>query len=170
MDSIIHLSFRYSEQDYARAVRAHYASRLRLKLDVAVAVGTTLMGAYMWRSPDSRRWGIGLICLSAVLVLMLIAVFGVVPKLLFRRDPKFRDDYSLTFSPDGIQFHTAHIDSQLRWSIYSRALVDDHSFILYYGDHSFTVIPKRVFETAEQLTVFDRLISQKVQEISKKTS
>jgi hypothetical protein len=83
MDSTIHISFRYSELDYVRALRAHYASRLRLKLDVAVAVATALLGVYLWQSLDSRSWGIGLVCLSAVLVLMLVAAFGVIPKLVF---------------------------------------------------------------------------------------
>ncbi|PYT60012.1 MAG: hypothetical protein DMG35_12805 [Acidobacteria bacterium] len=170
MDSTIHLSFRYSELDYVRAMRAHYASRLRLKLDVAVAVVTTLLGVYLWQSRDSRLWGIGLVCLSAVLVLMLVATFGVIPKLIFRREPKFRDEYSLTFSPEGIHFRTAHINSQLQWAMYSRALVDPHSFILYHGTHSFSVIPKRVFETTEKLAAFEQLVSEKIPEISKKNS
>jgi hypothetical protein len=170
MDSAIHLSFRYSEQDYVRAMRAHYGSRLRLKLDTAVTLATALLGVYLWRSPDSRGWGIGLVCLSAVFVLMLITAFGVLPRLVFRREPKFRDEYSLTFSPDGILFRTSHIDSQLQWSMYSRALVDPHSVILYYGARSFTVIPKRFFETTEQLATFEHLVSEKIPEISNKSS
>ena len=38
MDTV-QLSFRYVEQDYVRAMRVHYASRLRLPLDIAVIVG-----------------------------------------------------------------------------------------------------------------------------------
>jgi hypothetical protein len=168
MDSTIHLSFRYSERDYVRAMRAHYASRLRLKLDAVVAVATAVLGIYLWHSLDSPWWGVGLVCLSAVLVLMLVGAFSVIPKLNFRREPKFRDEYSLAFSPEGIHFRTAHIDSHLQWSMYSRALVDAHSFILYHGTNSFTVIPKRVFETPEQLALCDRLISEKIPKISTK--
>jgi len=170
MDSAIHLSFRYSELDYVRGMRAHYASRLRLKLDVAVAAATALLGVYLWQSPDSRGWGIGLVCLSAVFVLMLVAAFTVIPRLVFRREPKFQDEYSLKFSPDGIHFRTVHINSQLQWSMYSRALIDSHSFVLYHGTHSFTVIPKRSFETNEQLAAFESLVSEKIPEISKKSS
>jgi hypothetical protein len=170
MDSTIHISFRYSELDYARALRAHYASRLRLKLDVAVAVATALLGVYLWQSLDSRSWGIGLVCLSAVLVLMLVAAFGVIPKLVFRREPKLRDEYSLTFSPEGIHFRTAHINSELQWAMYSHGLVSPHSFILYYGTHSFSVIPKRVFENTEQLAAFEQLVLEKIPHISKKNS
>ena len=167
MDSIIDLSFRYSERDYVRAMRAHYASRLRLKLDAAVVVAMVLLGVYLWQSPDSRGWGIALLCLSAVFVLALVTAFGIIPRLVFRREPKFRDEYSLTFSPDGIHFQTSHINSQLQWSMYTRALVDPHSFVLYHGTHSFTVIPKRVFENNEQLASFEHLVSEKIAEIAK---
>ncbi len=170
MDSSIHLSFRYSERDFVQAMRAHFASRLRLKLDLAVAAGTALLGLYVWQSLNLPWYGIPLLGLSALLVLLLVVAFGVIPGLIFRREAKFRDEYSLTFSPDGIHFCTAHIDSQLKWGMYSRALVDADSFILYYGSRSFTVIPKRVFENAEQLATFERLISQKIPEVSKKGS
>ena len=95
-------------------------------------------------------------------VLMLIAAFGIIPYVVFRRETKFRDEYALTFSPDGIHFRTAHIDSQLRWGMYSRALVDSHSFVLYHGAGAFTVIPKACFQSSEQQKAFERLLAQKV--------
>lgn len=168
MDSSIHLSFRYSEQDFVRAMRAHFASRLRLKRDIALAVAMALFGLYVWQWLNLPWYGMPLFGLSAVLILLLVAAFGVIPGVIFRREAKFRDEYSLTFSPDGIHFRTAHIDSQLQWSMYSRALIDAHSFVLYYGPGSFTVIPKRVFETTEQQAAFEHLISQKIPRISKK--
>ena len=96
---------------------------------------------------------------------MLIAAFAIIPHFYFRREPKFRDEYSLTFSPQGIHFRTAHIDSDLQWSMYSRALVDAHSFVLYYGSYSFSVIPNRVFQTVEQREVFERLLAQNVPQV-----
>jgi hypothetical protein len=147
MDSTIHLTFRYSEQDIVRAMRAHIASRLRLKFDIVLVLAMALFGAYSWR-----------------------LAFAVVPVVIFRREAKFRDEYSLTFSAEGIHFRTVHIDSQLQWSMYDRALVDAHSFVLYYGGRSFTVIPKRVFETAEQQAAFERLIAMKIPKISKKVA
>ena len=170
MDSAIRVSFRYSEQEYVRAMRAHYASVLRLKLDIAVIVFVALFGAYDLQRSDSRWYGIVSLSLSAVLALMLAAAFFVIPVLVFRREPKFRDEYSLTFSPEGIHFQTANIDSRLQWSLYSRALVDAYSYVLYYGTRSFTVIPTRVFESADQLAAFDQLVSEKVPKIIGKGS
>jgi hypothetical protein len=165
MNSTVSLSFRYLERDYVRALRAHYASRLRLPLDIAVCVILAGIGAYLWRSADLHWLGLACIVLAAVFAALLIAAFTVIPSLVFRREPKFRDDYALTFSPDGIHFRTAHIDSQLQWSMYSRALVDAHSYVLYYGSRQFSVIPKRVFQSSEEQETFERLLTERVPQI-----
>jgi hypothetical protein len=162
------LSFRYAEQDYARALRAHYASRLRLPLDIAVVVGVAALGAYE-SSSGSRGLGITLLSISGIFALMLVAAFMIVPKIAFRSQPKFRDDYSLSFSPQGIHFRTAHIDSDLQWGVYTSALIDAYSFILYYGSQQFTVVPRRVFHDISQLQTFERLLAQKVSNVLNKT-
>ena len=121
----VNLSFRYAEQDYVRALRAHYASRLRLPLDIAVIAAVAIVGAYEWRS-GSHGFGIISLCVSGVLAVMLVAAFAVIAGVAFRRQPKFRDEYSLTFSPQGIHFRTTHIDSDLKWDMYTWALIDAH--------------------------------------------
>jgi len=165
VNSNVHLSFRYLESDYVRALRAHYASRLRLRLDIVVVVALASMGIYLWQSPSSRWFGVACVGVAALFSLMLVAAFTVIPPLVFRREPRFRDEYSLAFSSEGIHFRTTHIDSQLQWSMYSRALVDAHSYVLYYGSRQFTVIPKRVFESSEQQQGFEQLLTQHVSEI-----
>jgi hypothetical protein len=170
VNSTVHLSFRYIESDYARALRAHYTSVLRLRLDVVVIVAVIGIGIYLWQSPRSQWLGVTCVSIAVLFSLMLIAAFVIIPPLAFRREPKFRDEYSLTFSPEGIHFRTTHIDSQLQWSMYSRALIDTHSYILYYGNRQFTVIPKRVFQSAEQQQAFERLLIQHISKIVRRYS
>jgi len=55
------------------------------------------------------------------------------------------------------------------WGLYSRALVDAYSYILYYGSRTFTVIPKRVFQSTEQMEAFDQLLAQHVSKIVTKS-
>ena len=164
----VNLRFRYAEQDYVRAIRAHYATRLRLPLDLAVTAAIALLGAYELRL-GSRAFGIGLLCLSGVFMLVLVAAFAVIPRVWFRSQPKLRDEYLLRFSSEGIHFQTIHINSDLQWTMYTRALVDAYSFILYYGNQQFTVIPKRVFSDGPQRESFERLLSQNVSDILNRT-
>jgi|ERR1043166_6560410 hypothetical protein len=165
MNSNVILSFRYLESDYVRALRAHYASRLRLRLDIVVTVVLIGIGGYLWQSPTTHWLGVGSVVVAVLFGLLLIAAFTIIPTLVFRREPKFRDEYSLTFSSEGIHFRTAHIDSQLQWSIYSRALVDAHSYVLYCGSNQFTVIPKWVFQGSEQQQAFELLLTQHISQI-----
>jgi len=167
MDSTVELLFRYSEKDFVRAMRAHYAQRLRLWLDIPVTVLTATFGIYLWRSTEPRWYGMAALGISVIFAMMLVAAFCIIPPMIFRREAKFRDEYELTFSPDDIHFRTAHIDSRLQWSTYSHALVDSHSFVLYYGA-AFTVIPKRVFQNAQQQRTFEQLLFQKVPKIVRK--
>src|ERR1700722_6943956 len=155
MNSTIDLSFRYTESDYVRAMRAHYALHLRVRLDIAIAAAFGAVGIWFWRSPGLHAVGLFSIVVSAVFSLILIAAFLVIPPLVFRRDPSFREDYSLIFSPEGIHFRTAKIDTQLEWTKYSKELIASHSYLLYYSPRQFTVIPKRVFENAEQQQAFE---------------
>jgi hypothetical protein len=100
---------------------------------------------------------------------MLVSAFAIIPKIAFRSQLKLRDDYELQFSPQGIHFRTASVNSDLQWSLYTHALVDAHSFILYYGTQQFTVIPKRVFHDDAQRQAFEQLLAQKVSKVVDKT-
>jgi hypothetical protein len=165
MSETVSLLFRYAESDYVRALRAHYSSRLRVRLDIVAAVVVAMLGVYSWRSPDYHWLSVVCLVASFALVFILFGAFFGIPPFAFRSEPKFRDDYSLTFSPERIHFRTAHIDSKLQWSMYSRALIDEHSYVLYYGSRQFTVIPKRVFQNAEQQQLFEELLTQHVSKI-----
>jgi YcxB-like protein len=165
MNETVNVSFRYSKSDIVRAVRSDYASRMRTRLDIVMAIGLAAAGAYLWRSPGSHSSGVFAIGASAAIVLLLLAAFVVAPSLVFRLNPKYRDDYSLTFSAEGIHFRTVHIDSQLQWSLYSRALIDAYSYILYHGARTFTVIPRRVFQNSEQERSFEQMLSQHIPKV-----
>jgi hypothetical protein len=133
-----------------------------------MAVGLAALGAYFWRSPSSHWFGVLLVGASAVFSLILIAAFLVIPPLAFRRQPKFHAEYSLTFSSDGIHFQTARIDSHLKWSVYSRVQIDAHSYLLYWGSRTFTIVPKRVFQNTEQQGAFEELLAERVPKIVRK--
>jgi hypothetical protein len=164
----VSLSFRYVKSVIVRAMRSDYAARLRLRLDIVLAVGLAALGAYFWRSPSSHWFGVLSVGASALFGLILVAAFLVIPPLAFRHQPKFRDEYSLMFSTEGIHFQTAHIDSHLEWSMYSRVMVDAHTYLLYWGSRTFTIIPKRVFQSAEQREAFEQLLSEHVPKIARK--
>lgn len=166
MDTDIRLSFRYTEQDYVRGFRTHFRTRLRLGLDLFVVVALCAIGIYLWPSVE----GIVAVAVSLTFLLMLLAGFFVIPRWVFRREPKFRDEYTLTFSSEGIHFRTAHIDSQLQWNLYFRAIVGPHSYLLYYGSTQYSIIPKRVFRSVEERRQFEEMIARHIPKIEKRAA
>lgn len=167
-NSIVNISFRYLESDFVRATRAHIAVRMRIWLDIIAVVLGLVVAVYLWPSADWHWLSITLLSIFGIFGLFLAAAFTVIPMMVFRRELKVRDEYVLTFSQDGIHFKTAHIDSHLQWSLYSWALIDSYSYVLYYGVRSFTVIPKRVFQSVEQQTAFAQLLTENVSKIVRK--
>jgi hypothetical protein len=150
-------------------MRSDYASRLRVRLDIFLALVLAAVRAYFWPSPSSHWFGVLAVAASAVFCVILVAAFLVIPPVAFHYQPKFRDEYSLTFSLEGIHFQTAHIDSHLEWSIYSQVLVDAHSYLLYWGSRTFTIIPKRVFQNTEQQGSFEQLLAGRIPKIVRKS-
>jgi YcxB-like protein len=106
--------------------------------------------------------GMALFSVAVLFALLLLSAFTVIPVLAFRREPKFRDEYSLTFSPSGIHFRTSKINSDIQWALYSWALIDAQSYVLYYGKESFTIVPKRVFDSSSQRDAFEKLLAEKI--------
>jgi hypothetical protein len=52
--------------------------------------------------------------------------------------------------------------------MYANALVTAHSYILYYGSSTLTVVPKRVFESTEQQETFDELVVANIPKVVRK--
>lgn len=165
MNEPLQLTFRYTQTDYVRALRAHYATRLNLPLDLAVVAAGAGIGAYLWQTAGLHWYSALPIVASAVLGLMLLAAFLVIPPLAYRREPKLHEEYSLTFTPDEIHFRTRNIDSHLEWQLYTRALITAHSYVLYHGSRQFSVIPKRVFRSDQQRHAFEELLTAKISQI-----
>ena len=165
----IRLTFLYTEQDFTRAYRLHFRHKLRLKTDIALIIVLSILGAFLWRSPEDQVYAIVAFCSSSFLALMLFTVFVIIPKRIYRREPKHRDECSLAFSSDGIQFHTAHIDSNIAWSLYSHAIINSNTYNLYYGHSSLSIIPMRVFVSIDQKNLFDQLIPEKIPKITRQS-
>ena len=162
----VHLSFRYTEQEYLDAIRFYFwrSKELLARLIISCvlfSIGLLLM--YAWLEFSIPVW--------ATVILMFIAGVGFfhgyvidLPRGRFRGDPKFREEYNLTFSDDGIEFKTQSISSSIAWSLYTRVIENDSFYILVYGKniHSLSIIPKRVFRDNQQERTFRELLRRNI--------
>lgn len=163
MEKSLNLKFKYSEEEYAEAVKWYYSKSLNIKIDVIVSVILIFFGSIFWISGNESILNKILILLGCILLLMMIFVLYVNPKRAFKQEPKFRDEYTLIFSDEGIKFQTEHINSIIAWNHYSQIKENKDFFYLIYGKYMFTIIPKRAFIDEKGEELFRKLVEGKLE-------
>ncbi len=162
MDEIISLRFKYTEEEYVSASRLYQmrAQKLLLRIGaVSVIVAVFILSVLIMNLGFEAS--LALILAAFVPFLSLFLSLSILPRRRFRADPRFKDEYLLQFSDDGIHFKTAQIDALIQWSLYSKVIENDRFYLLVQGQNMISVIPKRAFTSAIQREAFDELLRRK---------
>lgn len=163
MEKSLNLKFKYSEKEYTEAVKWYYSKSLNIKVDILVSVIVIFLGSILWISGNESTLNKILILLGCILLLMMLFVLYVNPKRVFKQEPKFRDEYTLIFSNEGIKFETEHINSTIAWNHYSKIKENRDFFYLIYGKYMFTIIPKRAFTDKKDEELFRILVEENLE-------
>jgi hypothetical protein len=162
MSKPIELRFKYTEDEYVAAIRAYMLGRTRITFVILMASVMLILGVYFLISGIDIAMTVSLLCTSAFLFGLLATSILILPRRRFQADPKFRDEYLLGFTDDGILFKTDHIDAKVDWGLYTEAVETDRFYLLVYGKGAMSVIPKRVFHNPEEEALFKNLITRRV--------
>jgi len=154
--------FTYSRDEYLRAVRRHYRTHIYAVRDIVVGMIAVIAGLIIYFSDESRLYAWILIVIGLILLTMVAYAFLVLPKLMYRSDPRLKWEYSLTFYEDRIEFKTKEIDSILKWPLYHSWLGDDEFYILYHGKRNLSVIPRRALKSDNSDERFASLLERKL--------
>ncbi len=149
-------------KDHLEAQGVLYSKGAFAQLDKVVAVLLFGFGVYGLISVGLHWWTIIWFPLAVAEWFNLLSLSQWRTKIEFQRNPKFREEYHLTFSREHIHFKTASIDSTLQWTHYERAIESSDLFLLMYGKGLYTLIPKRCFQSSEEIDAFRTLIDQSI--------
>jgi hypothetical protein len=153
--------------DQIRASLVHYRGSAWRKCDriagtIAGVAGLTLLAVGGWHWWLAVLFPMALADWTDVLHLHTLQAW-----VAFKRNPKFRDEYTLTFADDGLRFTTVTIDSKLAWSHYDNVIEDAKIFLLRYGKSLYTVVPKRAFKDQAEQARFRTLLQSKIPNYNK---
>ena len=150
------ITYRPTQSDLVHAARVwegqHWKVARYVVAGLLIACGVYILVVGQW-------WG------GAFILVGLFEAFNLLPAavvraiLEFRANPKFREEYHLSLSPEGLHFQTATIDSTLKWTHYSHFFETRKAFILVYGTRMYTVIPKRALDGDGQLSELRGLLT-----------
>jgi hypothetical protein len=158
----ITVNFMNELKDHLEAQRMFYKESFLSKADKVVAVLLFVVGAYSVSAVGLRWWTVIWFPLAVMEWFNLLTLDRLRTRIWFRRNPKFREEYCLTFSRESIHFKTAAIDSTLQWSHYERVMESSMLFLLMYGKGLYTLIPKRCFHSDDELNAFRVLLKEKI--------
>ena len=158
----ISISFMNELPDHIAAQRFLYSKSVMAKLDKVVAVLLFGFGLYCIVVVGLRWWTVLWWPLAVAEWFNLLSLSRWSAKIQFGRNPKFREEYHLTFSREHIHFTTASLDSTLKWTHYERVLESPTLFLLMYGKGLYTLIPKRCFSAPEEIDAFRALLHQSI--------
>lgn len=155
------LQFQYSEDEYVAAVHSFYNHTFHIRTYI-IALGVVLLaGLYLWFSTGEAVVFFGLAVFLLIVTTPLVFYF-VTPRTHFRREARFHNTYRLRFAEEGIEFKTEHVHSKLDWELYQQVWENKDFYLLSYGKRRFTIIPKRVFESAAQEAQFRNMLKRKI--------
>ncbi|MBI1878388.1 MAG: YcxB family protein [Chloroflexi bacterium] len=155
------LQFQYTEAEYVAAVHSYYNRTFHMRTYIIALSVVLLAGLYLWFSTGEAVMFFGVSVFLLIVATPLIFYF-VTPRTVFRREPNFHNIYTLRFTEDGLEFKTENVNSKLDWKLYRQVWENKAFYLLFYGERLFTVIPKRVFESAAQERQFRELLQRHI--------
>ena len=159
----VHISFKHTEQEYLAAMRLYFLYSTELLTRFIVSFVLFSVG-FVVLLPQILNYALPL-----PLNLFLIGLVGFawfhgtvidLPRRYFRGDPKFRDEYHLTFSDAGIEFQTLNMSSMIAWNFYTGVIENDKFYLMRYGHsiNSVSILPKRAFADSREEITFRQML------------
>jgi hypothetical protein len=158
----VELSFTFTEEEYTSAARAFYARTPHASFNFYI-VATVVLASLLFAALAGDPYLGGM--------LFMVGLVGVAwryhaeyaaPRAQFRRNPKFADEYRLTFTEEGVFFRGKGIESRAEWAYYSRVWETPECYFLVYGEDMFSLVPKRAFRGPRQEAAFRDLLRRKL--------
>lgn len=155
---MVKVRFANSEADYIEASRAYSYGSSRARIDLIIEVMALIVGIILfWVLGFSLAWVL-LIIAGIVGIIIRILGYFVLPKIRYRKEPKYKEEYFLEFDDDGIKFKTESLESKLEWSLYNKVIETEKTYVLVHSRYNFSIIPKKAFLTENDKIEFKALI------------
>lgn len=154
----VNINFQYTEKEYVKAVRKYLLVTDTIKkLDMILAIiGVPCALVYFFLS--AFNWFSILLLVCAVMFTGFVGLqYLYVPVMTFRKTPKFKEEYHLTFTAEGIWFETTTIHSELQWNTYTIFWESEDCYYLVQEKQIYTILPKRAFAGDAEKLAFERM-------------
>lgn len=146
MDKVT-ISFQYGRDEYIKAFRKYlFLSKIIKKSDLIILGGLFVLESILIAVTGFHMYSLVLGLILSFFAMILGMIYFYQPVNIYRRTPKFHQIYKLTFTKEGIDFKTDHVNSFLAWEIYKDIWESNDFYYLLQNKRIYTIIPKRVLQ------------------------
>ncbi len=135
--------------------------RFRFLLLISVLIGIVLPAFFvveaLWKGKPSPGGNMWLLLFPALLLAMLVSTY-VGAKRHFASNKSLHGTLHFSVSEDGLDVSAPLCSGHSDWGSFYQAYETKYDFILLIGTNLFYTIPKRCFQTGEQLQHFKSLL------------
>ncbi len=159
------VKYRITESDFMTAYEAFWRSRnLGGKTELVSAIMAISGGLLLLWLDNSLGW---LLVSSGAALGAVVPLRQFLHRRAYRENRAYSGDTTVRFSDDQIDVSNPIGESDLNWSFYQSALESDDFFMPMISKRSFSIIPKRVFASEEEMDSFRSLLESKLGAIKK---
>lgn len=155
------IKFNCSKNDYTSGYRLHFKSQLTTKITPIFILISLLIGILSFIADDPAN-GILAFGAGGFLSLILLSRRFFLPAYIYNRNSSLGDETLWEFLEDSIHVKSNSTDAKVCWSKFTSVKFGPQHFLLYIGKDQFSVIPRRAFESKEQLLSFEHLLKEKI--------
>ncbi len=154
------LEFTYSKDEYVDGWRKFiFLSKAFNKIDMVIMICSIFIPIYLFYHYGFTKIYVILACVIYSLDLLLITLYLLMPMKYYQEFEKYHHPYKLLFEDDKITFDAHAVHSTMTWDIYKHYKENMNYFYLIQKKRSYTLIPKRVFTSEEEISAFRQLLT-----------
>jgi hypothetical protein len=151
--------FTYNKGKVIQALRYHFITRREIKLMLIVVNVFAILsaGLFFFREISPLAF-----LVSAFLwFVMMIAVWFVMPTLIYKRSVTFKDRLRASFTASHFIIENEKSSRSWPWEEIATKMESPHFFHIYFGPRSFFIVPKEAFE-GDEVHDARKLLNEKV--------
>jgi hypothetical protein len=153
------VSFQYDKKEYINAFRMYlFKSKIIRKFDLVITGVMSVFEIILLIFNGISVYSIVLGSILGFYIILFALLYFLQPSSVYKRSPKLKQAYTLTFSKDQINFKTSGIASSLNWNTFNKIWNCHDFYYLIQAKSIYTIVPKRAFRNENELKTFEKIV------------
>lgn len=156
------IHFGYEKKQVIQALRYHFISRREIKVILILINVFAILAAVLYFFHLVQP--IVFLAFSLMWFILMLAVWSLLPRNIYKRATTFQDEFSMTFDAEGVTLQNKRGSQKWPWTAFSTFLESPFFFHFYFDSRSFFLVPKDAFADLDNLQKVREMLKEKIRD------